>query len=90
MSEQLEKVRLELAKYEHPLFEFEARDVGEDVEVAIRLRAQGEGIHTYQFSLRPSEVDHRQFPWIFQKQLYDCLHDYVVEMFRRNPQMKSY
>lgn len=90
MSERLEKVRAELAKYEHPLFQFEARDVGNDIEISIRFKTATEGVHTYQFVLRPSEVDHRQFPWIFQKQLYDCLHDYVIEMFSRNPQMKQY
>lgn len=90
MSERLEKVRAELAKYEHPLFQFEAREVGDDVEVSICLRTSVADVHTYQLMLRPHEVDHRQFPWIFQKQLYDCLHDYMVEMFTRNPQMKQY
>lgn len=89
MSERLEKVRRELAKYEHPLFEFGATETGSDIEVSIRFKTLVEGVHTYQFTLRPSEVDHRQFTWIFQKQLYDCLHDYVVEMFARNPQMKQ-
>jgi hypothetical protein len=40
----------------------------------------------YIFQLRPREIEHAQFPWTFQKQLYDCLHDYVIEMFTRNPQ----
>ena len=90
MSERLEKVGAELSKYEHPLFQFEARDVGNDIEISIRFKTATEGVHIYQFVLRSSEVDHRQFPWIFQKQLYDCLHDYVIEMFSRNPQMKQY
>ena len=90
MSERLDKVRAELAKFEHPLFQFEARDAGDAVEVSIGFKSAIEGIQTYQFVLRPSEVDHRQFPWIFQKQLYDCLHDYIIEMFTRNPQMKQY
>jgi len=90
MSEHLEKVLAELAKYEHPLFQFEAHDAGDNVEILVRLRTAVEGVHTYQFSLRPSELDHRQFSWIFQKQLYDCLHDYIVELFTRNPQMKQY
>lgn len=90
MSERLEKVRLELANYEHPLFQLGAEDAGEEVVIFIRLKTTLESIPTYQFSLRPSEVDHRQFSWIFQKQLYDCLHDYIVELFTRNPQMKQY
>jgi hypothetical protein len=90
MSERLEKVRAELAKYEHPLFEFETRAVGDEVEISIRLKTTAKDVHTYQLVLLPNEVDHRQFPWIFQKQLYDSLHDYIVEMFTRNPQMKQY
>jgi len=44
----------------------------------------------YEFTLRAREIDSPQFRWNFQRQLYDCLHDYVVEMFTRNPQMKTY
>jgi sigma54-dependent transcription regulator len=36
--------------------------------------------------LRPQEIENKQFPWSFQRQLYDCLHDYVIEMFTLNPQ----
>lgn len=43
-------------------------------------------MHTYVLLLRPREIEQSQFPWILQKQLYDCLHDYVIEMFTRNPQ----
>ncbi len=90
MSERAEKVRRELAQYEHPLFEFGARAVGEDVTIEIRFKETSIPVHVYEFSLRAREIDHRQFPWNFQRQLYDCLHDYVVEMFTRNPQMKTY
>jgi hypothetical protein len=30
-----------------------------------------------------------QFEWTFQRHLYDCLHDYFIEMFTRTPQMKK-
>ncbi len=89
MSESLEKVRRELARYEHPLFAFEARPAGEDVEIEIRFKPPDVQVHTYLFRLRPREVEHAQFPWTFQKQLYDCLHDYIIEMFTANPQRKD-
>ncbi len=84
-----EKVRGELARYEHPLFDFEARSAPEGVEVQIRFHPPTEQVHTYAFLLHPREIENQQFPWSFQKQLYDCLHDYIVEMFNRNPQRES-
>ncbi len=89
MSDLAEKVRQELARYEHPLFAFDARPAREGVEVEIRFKAPGVDVHMYQFVLRPREIEHAQFPWMFQKQLYDCLHDYVIEMFASNPQRKA-
>lgn len=90
MSERVEKVRRELERYEHPLFAFSAQAAGDDVAVEIRFRDASASVHVYQFSLRAREIDHPQFAWSFQRQLYDCLHDYVIEMFTRNPQMKTY
>lgn len=90
MSERLQRVQRELAQYEHPLFEFAAQPDGEDVTVEIRFKEVSVPVHRYQFSLRAREIDHPQFAWNFQRQLYDCLHDYVIEMFTRNPQMKTY
>ncbi len=89
MSELVEKVCWELARYEHPLFDFAARPAGDGVEVEIRFKPPEVQVHTYQFLLRPREIEHAQFPWTFQKQLYDCLHDYVIEMFTLNPQRKD-
>ena len=87
MSDLAEKVRRELGRYEHPLFDFSAHSASNGVEVQIRFKPPGVDIHTYQFLLRPREIENKQFPWTFQRQLYDCLHDYVVEMFVRNPQL---
>jgi hypothetical protein len=84
--EMVEKVRRELARYEHPLFDFEARPATEGVEVEIRYKPASAELHNYIFQLRPREIETAQFPWSFQKQLYDCLHDYIIEMFTRNPQ----
>jgi hypothetical protein len=87
--EMLSKVQRELEKYEHPLFDFEARDTEEYVEVMIRFKAPEPEVHQYAMQLRPREIEHSQFPWTFQKHLYDCLHDYVIEMFTRNPQREN-
>ncbi|MGA7917039.1 MAG: hypothetical protein WCA00_17520 [Candidatus Acidiferrales bacterium] len=84
--EMVEKVRRELVRYEHPLFDFSARPASEGVEVEIRYKPATAEVHNYIFQLRPREIEHAQFPWTFQKQLYDCLHDYIIEMFTRNPQ----
>lgn len=89
MSGLVEKVQQELARYEHPLFAFDARPAREGVEVEIRFKPSGLPVDAYLFLLRPREIDHPQFPWTFQKQLYDCLHDYVIEMFTSNPQRKA-
>ena len=85
----IEKVRDQLARYEHPLFEFEARPTPEGVEVGIRFKPTGVEVHDYAFLMRQREIEHSQFPWTFQKQLYDCLHDYIIEMFIRNPQRQN-
>jgi len=85
----LEKVRAELARYEHPLFTFDAREAGEAVEVVIEFRGTEPAVHTYVYLLQPRDIEQAQFPWTFQRQLYDCLHDYVVEMFTRNPQCRD-
>lgn len=81
-----EKVLQEIVRYEHPLFDFDARPAADGVEVEIRFKPEGVEVHRYVFLLRPREIENAQFPWSFQRQLYDCLHDYVIEMFTRNPQ----
>jgi hypothetical protein len=87
--ELLEKVKKELLRYEHPLFDFDARAAKGGIEVEIRFKPAGVEVHTYYFLLQPREIEHSQFPWSFQRQLYDCLHDYVIEMFVRNPQRQD-
>jgi hypothetical protein len=87
--ELLEKVKRELGRYEHPLFDFDARPAAGGIQVEIRFKPSGVDVHTYQFLLQPREIEHSQFPWSFQRQLYDCLHDYVIEMFISNPQRKD-
>ena len=89
MSDLVEKVRHELGRYEHPLFDFDCRPAPEGVEVEIRFKPTGVEVHTYLFLMRPREIENSQFPWTFQRQLYDCLHDYVIEMFTSNPQRQD-
>jgi hypothetical protein len=85
----LEKVRSELSRYEHPLFTFDAQASGDAVELLIELREPCESLQAYVYTLQPRDIEHPQFSWSFQRQLCDCLHDYVVEMFTRNPQYRE-
>jgi hypothetical protein len=84
-----ERVQREIVRYEHPLFDFAARPAAEGVEVEIIYKAANAEVHRYVFLLRPREIESAQFPWTFQSQLYNCLHDYVIEMFTRNPQREG-
>ena len=84
-----EKVEKELARYEHPLFRFSTEDRRTGVHLTIDLH-EGLGFeHHYEINLHEREIVNPQFPWTFQKLLYDCLHDFIVEMFERNPQMRE-
>ena len=47
------------------------------------------GAHTYVAPIHPRDIEHPQFPWTFQRYLYDCLHDYVVELFLHTPQSRD-
>lgn len=85
----LRRVKRELVRYEHPLFDFDACAATGGIQVEIRFKPESVEVHTYYFLLQPREIEHSQFPWSFQRQLYDCLHDYVVEMFIRNPQRED-
>jgi len=89
LSDPVEKVRAELARYEHPLFHFGARSASDGVEIEIRYAPAEPQVQLYTFLLREREIEHAQFPWMLQKQLYDCLHGYVIEMFTRNPQRRD-
>jgi len=82
----LTRVLEQLQLYEHPLLNFSARIKGEGVEVVIQFKDKSVPVHTYFFDLHPRDLDHPQFEWSFQRQLYDALHDYFVEMFIRTPQ----
>ncbi|HEV2401326.1 MAG TPA: hypothetical protein VGS27_30605 [Candidatus Sulfotelmatobacter sp.] len=85
-NKRLERVLAQLRLYEHPLLNFSARPKGDGVEIIIKFKNESIPVHTYYFDLHPRDLDHPQFEWTFQRQLYDALHDYFVEMFIRTPQ----
>jgi hypothetical protein len=81
----LDRVREEIGKYEHPFFDFDAREKGDDVELLIRSRVPNVLSPEYRITLIARDIESSQFPWTFQKLLYDCLTDYVVELFTKSP-----
>src|SRR5271163_836587 len=85
----LDRVLGQLKLYEHPLLNFSARAKGEGVELIIDFKDKSIPVHTYYFDLHPRDLDDPQFEWSFQRQLYDALHDYFVEMFIRTPQDRA-
>jgi hypothetical protein len=85
----VEIVQRELDKYEHPFFEFSARDTSKGVELCIRSRIPDVLSPEYRLVFSDRDLQSTQFPWTFQKLLYDCLTDYVVELFTRSPMTGS-
>ncbi|HET8671623.1 MAG TPA: hypothetical protein VFM05_13665 [Candidatus Saccharimonadales bacterium] len=83
-------VERELSRYEHPLFEWEAVPVDQGIQVIVRLKFAGIHDDPYRFLITPRELNARAFQWDFQRQLYNYLHDYLVEMFTRSPQIHEY
>ena len=88
-SDILEKVRAHLALYEHPLLAFTAEMKNGAVVIAIDLKNTAVPVHTYRLTVHPRDLDHSQFDWNLQRQLYDALHDYFIEMFTRTPQNRT-
>jgi hypothetical protein len=88
-AQRLERVLGQLRLYEHPLLDFSAHLKGDGVEIVISFKQPHVPVHTYYFELHPRDLDHAQFEWQFQRQLYDCLHDYLIEMFIRTPQNRK-
>jgi hypothetical protein len=85
MPDALERVILELDKYEHPFFEFSAAEKDGAIELRIRSRVADVLTPEYKIALSERDIASSQFPWTFQKLLYDCLTDYIVELFTRSP-----
>jgi hypothetical protein len=88
--ELLARLRAELARYEHPLFAFDARsNEAGAVELVISLKTPVADAEPYVAEVHARDIAHPQFTWNFQRFLYDCLHDYVAELFTRNPQQRE-
>ena len=85
MNSSIEKVREEIAKYEHPFFDFEADEKPGGVELRIRSKIPDVLSPVYKITLSDRDLQSTQFPWTFQKLLYDCLTDYIVELFTKSP-----
>jgi hypothetical protein len=81
----IDRVREELEKYEHPFFDFQAREKGDEVEMVIRSKVANVLSPEYKITLNERDLQSAQFPWTFQKLLYDCLTDYIVELFTKCP-----
>ena len=83
-------MEIELRRYDHVLMNFGARPTDDGgVELLISLKEDVSGAHTYVAPIHPRDIEHPQFPWTFQRYLYDCLHDYVVELFLHTPQSRD-
>lgn len=85
----LEKVEAEIARYDHALLRFSARQRNGGVELVIELKQPPPETHTYYAPVHARDIEHPQFAWTFQRYLYDCMHDYLVEMFLRTPQSRD-
>lgn len=90
-SPQLARVLDHLRLYDHPLLAFSARETNGVIEVLIDLKTASPTVpaHTYVFPIHPRDLDHPQFAWHLQRQLYDALHDYFIEMFTGKPQDRA-
>ena len=85
----LEKVEAELRRYQHVLMDFSAREHNGGVELVIEFKNRDLGLHTYYAPIHARDIENSQFPWTMQRYLYDCLHDYVIEMFTLTPQSRE-
>ena len=81
----LERVLAEIDKYEHPFFNFSAQEKSGGIELVIRSKIPDVLSPEYRLLLAERDLQHSQFPWTFQRLLYSCLTDYVVELFTKCP-----
>jgi hypothetical protein len=88
-SPQLAKVLDHLRLYDHPLLAFSARERNGLIEVLIDLKSSSIPVHTYTIPIHPRDLENPQFAWQLQRQLYDGLHDYFIEMFTMTPQDRT-
>ena len=85
----LERVRDLLSRYEHPLMTFAAAEHGEGVQIVIQAKNITVPVHTYYLELHPRDLENPQLEWTLQRQVYDGLHDYIIEMFTHAPHTRD-
>ena len=88
-SSKLGRVQEHLKLYDHPLLAFSARENNGAIEVLIDVKNSTVPVHTYVLPIHDRDLDHPQFTWHLQRQLYDGLHDYFIEMFIHTPQDRA-
>jgi hypothetical protein len=88
-SPNLAKVLDHLRLYDHPLLAFSARETNGVIEVLIDLKNSNVPVHTYVLPIHARDLDHPQFAWHLQRQIYDGLHDFFIEMFTSTPQDRA-
>jgi hypothetical protein len=101
----LDRVRRHLRLYEHPLLTYSARENDGAIEILIDLKnvdfknadlandggkAFSPAVTTYVLRIHPRDLEPPQFAWSLQRQIYDGLHDYFIEMFIRTPQDRDF
>ena len=85
----LEKVQSLLSKYEHPIMNFSAHAHNDGIQIVIQARNITVPVHTYFIDLHPRDLESSQFEWTLERQIYDGLHDYIIEMFTHAPHTRD-
>jgi hypothetical protein len=85
----LARVRELLTKYEHPLMDFSVQEHGDGVQIVIQARNITIPVHTYYIDLHPRDLESPQLQWTLERQIYDGLHDYIIEMFTHAPHTRD-
>ena len=70
-----------LKMYEHPLMEFLAVEHGDGIRIVIQAKNITVPVHSYSIDLHPRDLESPQLQWTLERQIYDGLHDYIIEMF---------
>ncbi len=77
----LDRIQDLLSKYDHPLMDFSAVEHGDGIQIIIRAKNVTVPVHTYTIDLHPRDLESSQLQWTLERQIYDGLHDYIIEMF---------
>jgi hypothetical protein len=85
----LAKVEAELTRYQHLLLDFGAIERDGTILLVITMKELPPDAHVYEAPLHPRDLESEQFAWTFQRMLYDCMHDYLVELFVKTPQSRT-